>query len=328
MNYRNLGKTGLSVSEIAFGCGPTGGGLLSGTSRDQEKLVGYALECGINIFDTAAIYGQGKSEENLGKALHKLKATPIIASKVALELPDLTNIKQSVINSVEASLKRLRVDSIDLIQLHNRVGFRRAEKSNIGVGAQLTLADVMDEQGVTEAFSTLRKQGKIKATGFTGFGGAATEITKLIESNQFDSINVLFNLLNRSSMASSLASHSADDSENNDFEGIGLCASENGMGVLSIRVLAAGNLINFQQTKGSELTKFKKIKLQQALKRAGFNTGPELAMLAIRFAFSCPEIASLVIGFSDSTQIQAAVMAGREGKFSEYEYISLLNSDI
>ena len=72
MKYSDLGKTGLSLSVVAFGCGPTGGGVLAGTPLEQELLVGHAIDAGINIFDTAAIYGQGKSEENLGRALNQL----------------------------------------------------------------------------------------------------------------------------------------------------------------------------------------------------------------------------------------------------------------
>ena len=328
MLYRDLGKTGLSVSVITFGCGPTGGGVLSGTSKDQEKLIGRALELGINVFDTAAIYGQGQSEQNLGSALTKLKAEPIIASKVALEIHDLTDIQQSVITSVESSLKRLKVESIDLIQLHNRVGKERAGRANIGVGAQLTVEDVLGHNGVIDAFATLRKQGKVKATGFTGFGGTASEVYKLIDSGQFDTINVLFNLLNRSAFTEYDAPHSSEDTENNDFQGVGFRSAASEMGVLGIRVLAAGNLINFSQTKGSDLTKFKKIKLRQVLNRIPSTRESELPISSIRFALSNPGISSQVIGLSNISQIETAILALEQGIFSENEYSSILNSDI
>ena len=328
MKYSDLGKTGLSLSVVAFGCGPTGGGVLAGTPLEQELLVGHAIDAGINIFDTAAIYGQGKSEENLGRALNQLKASPIIASKVALELPDLNNIKQSVISSVEASLKRLQADSIDLIQLHNRIGLERSEKGNIGVGAQLTAEDVLGPNGVIEAFKALREQGKIKFTGFTGFGGIASEVFQLTDSNKFDTINVLFNLLNRSAITTPPAPHSADDTENNDFHGVGSRAFNNGMGVLAIRVLAAGNLINFTETKGNQLTKFKKLKLRERVKRMGPDMDTDLAILSTRFALSCPEITSLVIGFSNTAQIKTAMQSIDGGKLEEQEYNGILISDI
>ena len=62
MKYRDLGKTGLRLSEIGFGCGNVGGLMIRGTHEEQVKTVERALELGINYFDTAAKYGNGRSE--------------------------------------------------------------------------------------------------------------------------------------------------------------------------------------------------------------------------------------------------------------------------
>ena len=72
MNYRTLGRTGLRVSEVAFGCGNVGGLLVRGTHQDQLDAVTRALELGINYFDTAPGYGDGRSETNLGHVLMRL----------------------------------------------------------------------------------------------------------------------------------------------------------------------------------------------------------------------------------------------------------------
>ncbi|MFM2128700.1 MAG: hypothetical protein RL477_246 [Pseudomonadota bacterium] len=67
MHYRPFGKTGLSISAIGFGCGKTGGLLISGSDADRRLAVRRALDGGINWCDTAADYGDGKSEEALGR---------------------------------------------------------------------------------------------------------------------------------------------------------------------------------------------------------------------------------------------------------------------
>jgi len=72
MERRQLGKTGLEVSVLSFGCGAVGGLMTRGEPADQERAVARALELGINYFDSAALYGNGKSEENLGRVLAKL----------------------------------------------------------------------------------------------------------------------------------------------------------------------------------------------------------------------------------------------------------------
>ena len=73
MEKRRLGKTGLDVSLLGFGCGAVGGLMVGGTPADQERAIARALELEINYFDTAAQYGDGQSETNLGRAIKTLK---------------------------------------------------------------------------------------------------------------------------------------------------------------------------------------------------------------------------------------------------------------
>ena len=67
MNYRTLGRTGVRVSEVGFGCGTVGGLIVRGSREEQAQAVSRALELGINYFDTAASYGNGVSETNVGR---------------------------------------------------------------------------------------------------------------------------------------------------------------------------------------------------------------------------------------------------------------------
>src|SRR6266542_4485003 len=97
-----------------------------GTPADRLEAVSTALSAGINYFDTAPSYGASASEANLGRTLQELGARPIVATKVALAEGDLGDITGAVARSVEDSVERLGVASIDVIQLHNRVGGQRA----------------------------------------------------------------------------------------------------------------------------------------------------------------------------------------------------------
>ena len=69
MEQRKFGNTGLAVSRLTFGCGAVGGLMTKGDATDQDRAIGWARDHGINFFDTAASYGNGVSEENLGRAL-------------------------------------------------------------------------------------------------------------------------------------------------------------------------------------------------------------------------------------------------------------------
>ena len=93
--------------------------------EDQVTVVRRALDSGINFFDTAFAYGLGKSEENLGKILHDLSATPVISTKIRLEADAVGDVKSATIRAVEAGLARLQRNHVDFVQLHTRVTIER-----------------------------------------------------------------------------------------------------------------------------------------------------------------------------------------------------------
>jgi aryl-alcohol dehydrogenase-like predicted oxidoreductase len=123
MDQRALGTTGLRVSALGFGAGAVGGLLVRGERADQTRAVARALDAGITYFDTAPSYGDGRSEENLGAILGELRAWRRVAvgTKVRLRPPDLSDPVAAVRRSCEASLRRLRCDAVDLLQLHNPI---------------------------------------------------------------------------------------------------------------------------------------------------------------------------------------------------------------
>src|SRR5438094_8971093 len=118
MEQRPLGKTGLNVSALGFGCGAVGGLMVKGDPGEQRQAVMRALDAGITYFDTAAQYGNGASEENLGRVMRDLGAwsRAVVGTKVRVP-PEA--LEGSVRASLEASLRRLGRSDVDVFHLHN-----------------------------------------------------------------------------------------------------------------------------------------------------------------------------------------------------------------
>ena len=120
MEYRNMGRTGLKVSEICMGTMTFG----SGTDEDDAgRMVDRAIDVGINFFDTANSYGGGESEVSLGKALEGKRDQAVVATKIFNPMgpgPNDSGMSRvHIMQAVEASLRRLRMDYLDLYYIHH-----------------------------------------------------------------------------------------------------------------------------------------------------------------------------------------------------------------
>lgn len=129
MQYKNLGRTGLKVSRICFGCMSFGDPTLGRHSwvvneHDGRAMIKKALEAGINFFDTANVYAVGTSEEMLGRAVRDFARRDelVIASKVHGKMRDDPNgrglSRKAIMAEIDGSLTRLRTDYLDLYQTH------------------------------------------------------------------------------------------------------------------------------------------------------------------------------------------------------------------
>ncbi len=266
---RKLGRTGLSVPEIGYGCGPTAGLMVRGTFAERCDAVARALALGIDYFDTAPVYGDTASEAHLGETLRALGARPTIATKVALEANDFGDIGGGVVRSVEASIERIG-QRIALIQLHNRVGAKRADKAEYGSGALLTVDDVLGTGGVAAAFNALRDRGLVRFFGCSAYGGDPAAVARLIDSGAFDTITVNYSLSNRTAWE-------PDETAARNYDGGGKRAAAAGMGIIGLRILEGGALV-------------------------------DRAAAAVRFALSNKDLSTVLIGFSDIAQIEAATL--------------------
>jgi aryl-alcohol dehydrogenase-like predicted oxidoreductase len=292
MKRHPLGRTGLSVPEIGFGCGPTAGLMVRGDAKARRDVVARALELGIDYFDTAPAYGGTLSEQNLGETLHALGAKPFIATKIVLELGDLDDIPGAVTRSVEGSIARLGLKNLDLVHLHNRVAAARAPKADIGTSAMLTVDDVLAVDGVVPALERLRARGLVAHIGCCAYGGEPAAVAKLIDSGAFETVLVYYNLANRSAF-------DACPEGQRDYARIGARATDSGMSVIALRAFDGGALINSPPAMLTELA---------------HEVGTNLPALALRFVLSHENIATTLVGFSDLAQIEAACAAADAGK--------------
>jgi aryl-alcohol dehydrogenase-like predicted oxidoreductase len=127
MDYVNLGRTGLKVSRVALGCMSYGSSKWRDWVKDEAEAAPFfarALEAGINVFDTADFYSAGKSEEVTGKHLKDMarREEVVIATKVGLKMGESPNrqglSRKHILEGIDASLKRLGTDYVDLYQIH------------------------------------------------------------------------------------------------------------------------------------------------------------------------------------------------------------------
>ena len=169
MEYRTLGRTGLKVSEIGLGTSQT----FRVAAREDEarcqRIVYEALDRGINFFDTAPNYWE--AEETLGRVIAPRRAEAIIATKVGA--PDAGAARESI----ERSFERLRVDIIDLLQIHSLVGWRE----------------------VTPVLEEYRRKGRVRFIGLTASDPAQyPEMMEAMRTGAYDTVQIMYSLAERS----------------------------------------------------------------------------------------------------------------------------------
>ena len=314
MQLRQLGSTGVNVSVLAFGAGPVPATMTSDDPAKQVLVVARAIEDGINWFDTAAGYGQGKSEAALGRALRELRTGDRVhvATKVRIAEGELSDIGGAVRRSVEQSLSRLGLSRVTLLQLHNSVTSRRGDEPT-----SLTPGDVVRSGGVLDAMEKLKAEGVVAHSGLTGIGQAAA-LKEVIRSGRVATMQVPYNLLNPSAGRAMPAGFDGTDYGNV----IADCADMK-MGVFAIRVLAGGALADQAPSGHTLKTPFFPLALyERDRERAAemartLPTGMTMPEAAVRFALSHPTIASAIVGFSQPGQVDEAVAWAQRGKLAD-----------
>src|SRR5690606_3688808 len=307
MQYRDLGRTGIKVSEVSFGAWAIGGDW--GTVRDVDSLksIQHAIDQGVNFFDTAAVYGGGHSEELLGKATKELEDEVFIATKFCRE-GDIhdpnTYSYESVRAHCEASVKRLNHDAIDLYQIH-------CPATEIRRSGQVF--DVLDR---------VQAEGKIRNYGVSV--ETVEEGLICLEHPNVKTLQVIFNIFRQKPLYELFPK-----------------AYENGVGILARVPLASGLLTGkytedhtFEESDHRNFNEngeafnvgetFAGLGLQNGVKLAEqltwiANERPSMASAALRWILDQKEVSCVIPGFKNTKQIDSNLQALSTKPFTNEE---------
>ena len=305
MHTRRFGRTGLQVSELAFGGGYVGGLLILADDDTRRRALARAFAAGINWIDTAPLYGQGRSEEALGWLLAEFRERPYLSTKVNLDTAKLHDIPGEIERSIHASLKRLRRESVDLLQLHNPVAARP-------VSGAVRMIGLDDALRAADGLERMKSQGLTRFIGLTALGETPAVI-HAIDSGRFDTAQVYYNMLNPSAaraMPSAWSGH--------DFSGVIAACKRHDVGIMNIRVLASGVLAS-DVRHGREVVITESADLDTEQRRAasvfkalGSSYGTR-AQTAVRFALANPDLATVVVGLAELGHLEEALAAQAKG---------------
>jgi aryl-alcohol dehydrogenase-like predicted oxidoreductase len=310
MQKRTFGRTGIKLSVLGFGCGAVGGIMVRGDHADQERTVARAIAIGVNYFDTAVQYGDGESEKNLGRILQNLKpANVVVGTKVRLPPSDTGRIGDAITQSLEGSLRRLRLDRVDILHLHNSI-------TPEGGGPALSVRQVLEQ--VVPALQRLREQGKIRFLGLTAVGDTAS-LLEVIDTGAFDSAQVVYNMLNPSAGEALPGNYPAQD-----YGHLFDHTQKTGTGVVGIRVLAGGALSGSVERHpiaspapapiGSAMNydvDIDRARRLRPLVEEGF--AASLTEAATRFAISHPAMGTILVGMATPQEFDDALAAVEKG---------------
>lgn len=278
MEYRVFGKTDMKVSALGFGGAEIGGLTDSGA---VEQLLGSALDAGLNLIDTAACYGN--SEELIGQAVAHRRKDYYLFSKCghASGLATQDWDPKTLSDSIDRSLKRLRTDYLDLIQLHS------------------CSLDILKQGDVIEVVQKAKEVGKVRYIGYSGDNEAALYA---VQSGAFDSLQTSINVADQSVLDKVLPEAKARQ-----------------MGVIAKRPIA--NVAWQHQTIDENAYYAPYWHRLQALKYGFTNqSAAQSVATALRFTLSSPGVTTAIVGTTNPNRWQQNASLLDEGNLSDAEY--------
>ena len=297
MKYRHLGSSGLLVSEISLGSWLTYGNAVADETANRTLDLAYDL--GVNFFDTANVYNHGEAEKVVGKALKRHdRASYVLATKVYFPMSERPNdsglSRKHVIESANASLKRLGLDYVDILYCH-----RYDEETPV--------------EETLRAFDDLIRQGKVLYAGISEWSAAQIEEAARIADrfllNRFVVNQPMYNMLKRK-----IEDEIIPVSERN---GIGqVVFSPLAEGILTGKYKNLKDIPADSRAGDKKANYFIKSKLTQEaldtvskLKQVADELGIPLSRMALAWILRQPNVASALVGASRPEQIEENVKA-------------------
>jgi aryl-alcohol dehydrogenase-like predicted oxidoreductase len=282
MMFRRLGRTGLQVSEISLGTVElgidygirTGSGPIRPTEEEAHRLLNRALDLGVNFIDTAAAYGT--SEEIIGRALGRRRSSYYIATKCLHyydETDAIPEIRRRMEASIDESLRRLKTDAIDLIQVHGR-------------DRQEIEQRMIREGEVIEVLERARQAGKVRFIGYSSYSEEAS--LAIIEDGRWDTLQIPYNILDQRGALRVFPA-----------------ARASRVGVIVRSALLKGALTDKAQHLPSHLKPLMdRTEQLKALTAPGM---PTLPQVALRFVLSNPDVSTIIVGADRIPYLDEAV---------------------
>ena len=297
MLYRNLGNTGLKVSEISLGSWLTYGNAVE--NETAIKTIDKAYELGINFFDTANAYNRGEAEKVVGEAMEKYeRSSYVLATKVFFPMGDKPNdrglSRKHVMESAHASLKRLNLDYVDILYCHRYDSETPVEET-------------------LRAFDDLIRQGKILYAGISEWSAAQIEEAMRISDrnliNRFVVNQPQYSMLNRKIEAEIIPT-----SEKN---GVGqVVFSPLAQGLLTGKYKSLGDIPADSRAANDKMNNFIKgmfteetFKKVNKIAAIAAKLDIPMVQLALAWVLRLPNIASALIGASRPSQVEENVKA-------------------
>jgi aryl-alcohol dehydrogenase-like predicted oxidoreductase len=300
MNYRKLGRTNFRVSEIGYGAWGIGGvQWLGGTDDESLTALRRAIELGVNFIDTALAYGDGHSERLVGQVVRDAGRNIYVATKVPPKnqlWPARLGIGiQSVfpydyiVRCAEESLRNLKLDAIDLLQLH------------------VWNPEWIDREDWRRAFEDLKRDGKIRAVGFSLNDHDPESGLGVIRTGLIDAVQVIYNIFDQGAARTLFP----------------LCIKED-IGVLARVPLDEGGLTG----KIDENTKFppgdfresyfsgdrkRQVAERVAALRRDLSDGADLPETALRFCLSHPAVSTVIPGMRTVRHVESNAALSAQG---------------
>ncbi|MFT5366170.1 MAG: aryl-alcohol dehydrogenase-like predicted oxidoreductase [Candidatus Latescibacterota bacterium] len=288
MHYRNLGKTGLKVSEVGMGCNRLGESIHSDDHWDD--LVRRAMDLGVNNFDTSEAYGKGRSEEVLGRAIGN-RGDMYIASKASPKtIDDVRQITSGIIfEAVEKSLKRLKRECIDIYQLHS------------------PNQEMLERDDWAEGLLRLKEQGKIKHCAIAV--NSAKDGIWAIEHGVAEVLQITYSIF-----------------ETTPEEGLFDLAKEQGVGLLVRRPMERGVLTGkfkpSQEVASDHRASMEKDRLPRMIEKAetlrsvGEAYPGGMTRMALQFGLGNDAVSCIIPGARSVEQLEENASASYGGNFS------------
>lgn len=306
MHYRKLGSTGIQVSEIGFGTWGIGGvseGATSyGPTDDKESLATLkrAFDLGITFYDTADVYGNGRSEMLLSRAFHKVREKVIIASKVGfLNYSAPQNFSPDHIRTaLGKSLERLQTDYLDLYQLHG-----------------VRVETLENDDRIVGVLSDLKKEGKIRFYGISV--KSPNDGIPAINKFGFSVIQINFNMMDQRAAANGLLN----------------LAHEKDVGIIVRTPLNFGFLSGKVSHLNFHPSDHRSTWSQEQLRRwadaphlfSKLNEGKErtLSQLALRFCLAYDSVSTIIPGMMHPSEVDENVKTSDMKPLDESEILEI-----